>query len=140
MSTKKEDMQNVANSLISGFIATPTEDNKVINVIPKKAVDKKEVITSDATNKGKYKNGVNLNNNYTITFKIDADIEEYLKNIEKITFIESNKSGKIESITRTEFVNNLIREQMYKLIGVKSSDDEDTINNKWLEYKNNNNL
>ena len=148
--SKKDDMQNSLNSLVGGFIApqqeikeTPKDTTNEINT------EIKASNTKDATksiygigNKGnsKYKNGANLNDNYTITFKIDADIEDYLKNIEKIVFIESVKSGKIESITRTEFVNNLMREQMYKLIGASVKDDADTINNKWLEYKQNNNL
>ena len=31
----------------------------------------------------------NKKNNYTITFKIDEDLKDYFKNIEKITFIEN---------------------------------------------------
>ena len=40
----------------------------------------------------------------------------------------------------TEFVNNLIREQYYKLIGASDKDDADTISKKWLDYKSKNNL
>jgi short subunit dehydrogenase-like uncharacterized protein len=103
------------------------------------SITKNNIITDDKT-KSKYKNGLNLNDNYTITFKIDADIEDYLKNIEKIAFIESVKSGKINSTTRTEFVNNQIREQYYKLIGASDKDSIETINKKWLKYKSDNNL
>jgi len=130
------------NSIISGFIAPqPTASDKADNT--KKVISKKEVFNDIAPSKStnnKLKNNINKSNNYTITFKIDADIDDYLKNIDKITFIESIKSGKIESTTKTEFVNNLIREQFYKLIGVSVKDDADTINQKWLKYKEDNNL
>lgn len=119
------------NSIISGFIATET------NTTPQTKRVVKQTISN--TN-NKLKNSINKNNNYTITFKIDADIDDYLKNIDKITFIESVKSGKIKSTTKTEFVNQLIREQFYKLIGASIKDDSDTINNKWTEYKNKNNI
>lgn len=140
--SKKEDMQRVSESLISGFIAPQQESNnepKQANTQTKKTSSNK---TSNITenNDNKAKNGKNKNDNYTITFKIDADIDDYLKNIDKITFIESAKSGKIESITRTEFVNKLIREQFYKLIDASDTDTADEINNKWLKYKNKNNL
>jgi uncharacterized protein YlbG (UPF0298 family) len=148
--SKKDEMQSSLNSLVGGFIAPqPMQEIDKPKEIIKEVNKEIKAPTKDATNsiygignKGnsKYKNGDNLNNNYTITFKIDADIEDYLKNIEKIVFIESVKSGKIESITRTEFVNNLMREQMYKLIGASVKDDADTINKKWLDYKDSNNL
>ena len=130
--SKKDELKDITNSLVSGFVApqqpikedTPKEVKKV----------------SNKSNNLKYKNGSNLNNNYTITFKIDADIEDYLKNIEYITFIESAKSGKIKSKTRTEFVNDLIREQFYLLLGVSDEDTAEDINNKWQKYKNNKGL
>lgn len=134
----KQDKLNEINSksLISGFI-TPSVSE------PHKTEVKKEVVSDIAPtlpSNSKLKNSINKSNNYTITFKIDADIDDYLKNIDKITFIESAKNGKIESITRTEFVNNLIRQEMYKLIGVSDNDDADTINQKWLYYKSKNSL
>ena len=119
------------NSIISGFIATETDTTPQTKRVVKQTI-------SNTNNK--LKNSINKNNNYTITFKIDADIDDYLKNIDKITFIESVKSGKIKSTTKTEFVNQLIREQFYKLIGASIKDDSDTINNKWTEYKNKNNI
>lgn len=141
--SKKDEMQSSLNSLVGGFIAPqPTASEK-----PKKEVktDVKPIekvnVSDDVKKTYDAKSGnYNKTNNYTITFKIDADIDDYLKNIDKITFIESVKSGKIESTTKTEFVNNLIREQYYKLIGASSKDDAETINKKWLDYKSKNNL
>lgn len=144
--SKKDEMQSSINSLVSGFIAPqPIQEVKDTKEVVKETIKtnktpKKEIKTNTSDDNKKYKNGVNLNDNYTITFKIDADIEDYLKNIEKIAFIESVKSGKIDSTTRTEFVNDLIREQYYKLIGASDEDTAEDINNKWLKYKNKNNL
>lgn len=144
--SKKDEMQSSINSLVSGFIAPqPIQEVKDTKEVVKETIKtnktpKKEIKTNTSDDNKKYKNGVNLNDNYTITFKIDADIEDYLKNIEKIAFIESIKSGKIDSTTRTEFVNDLIREQYYKLIGASDEDTAEDINNKWLKYKNKNNL
>jgi hypothetical protein len=130
--SKKDELKDLSNSLVSGFVA-PLQ--------PQKEDTPKEVIKAPTNKKTtKYKNGSNLNNNYTITFKIDADIEDYLKNIEYITFIESAKSGKIKSKTKTEFVNDLIREQYYLLLGVSDDDTAEDINNKWQKYKNNKGL
>lgn len=144
--SKKDEMQSSINSLVSGFIAPqPIQEVKDTKEVVKETIKtnktpKKEIKTNTSDDNKKYKNGVNLNDNYTITFKIDADIEDYLKNIEKIAFIESVKSGKINSTTRTEFVNNQIREQYYKLIGASDKDSIETINKKWLKYKSDNNL
>lgn len=133
--SKKDEMKSQLNSLVSGFMATPIENKKEVD-------DTKEIvnITKPTTTNSKLKNGDNKNSNYTITIKIDADIEDYFKNIDKITFIESVKSGKIESITRTEFINDLIRKEFYKLIKASDKDSDDKIASKWLEYKDKNNL
>ena len=141
--SKKDEMQSSLNSLVGGFIApqqtaseTPKKEiKKDIKPIEKVNVSDDVKKTFDAES-GNY----NKKNNYTITFKIDEDLKDYFKNIEKITFIESAKSGKIESTTKTEFVNNYIREQYYKLIGASNKDDAETISKKWLEYKDKNNL
>lgn len=156
--SKKDDIQSNVDNLLSGFIAPQPTEVKDINKIDRGDVDnkaraKQDKVISDIEIKStkvlsdlnnvidKLKvNGKNKKDNYTITFKIDADIDDYLKNIDKITFIETAKSGKINSKTKTQFINDLIREQMYKLLDVKSTDDADTINKKWLNYKNKNNI
>ena len=147
--SKKDELNNAIKGIANSFIA-PQQDIQEVKKevvkdteINKETKNKKEVITiklADNDINRKYKNGVNLNDNYTITFKIDADIEDYLKNIEKIAFIESVKSGKIDSTTRTEFVNDLIRENFYQLINADDEDTAEDINKKWLKYKTKNNL
>lgn len=148
MSLKDKEKEIDSKSIISGFIAPQTTTSEIkASETTKKDVkkdtkpSKKVVVSEDIKKTYDAKSGnYNKTNNYTITFKIDADIDEYLKLIDKITFIESIKSGKIESTTKTEFVNNLIREQYYKLIGASDKDSAETINKKWLDYKNKNSL
>lgn len=128
-----------SKSIVSGFIAPqPSTETIKKEVIRKDVSD--DIAPIKSNDNQKLKNNVNKSSNYTITFKIDADIDDYLKNIDKITFVESLKSGKIESTTKTEFVNGLIREQFYKLIGASSKDTSEDIKNKWNIYKANNNL
>ena len=147
-------MSKSFNVDLNSFNGTTDMDNIYAGNIPveqapiKAVKDKKEtkpvnkkVVSEDVKKTYDAKSGnFNKKNNYTITFKIDADLGDYLKNIDKITFIESIKSGKIDSTTRTEFVNDLIREQFYKLIGATAKDDAEAINQKWLKYKKDNNL
>jgi adenine-specific DNA-methyltransferase len=59
-------------------------------------------------------NGVNKKDNYVLTVKIDADIEDFFKNIEIINFIETMKEGHITSITKCEYINNLNEEHSGK--------------------------
>lgn len=80
-------------------------------------------------------NGKNKNDNYTITFKIDADVEDYLRNITWINFIES----RIET-NMNKYVNNLIRQEMYQLLGLNKNATAEEVKTKWYEYKRKNNL
>ena len=139
--SKRDEMKSKLNSITSSFIAPPIETKEEVKDDTKEIVniDKSNVsdntLTFDATT-GNY----NKKHNYTITIKIDEDLRDYFENIDKITFIESVKSGKIENNNRTKFINNLIRKEMYKLIKVSDKDDADKIASKWLEYKDKNNL
>ena len=81
----------------------------------------------------KYKNGKDKTDNYTITFKIDADIEPFLKNIDKITFINSMETGAIETTTATDYVNELIRADLKKRFNIAS---DETDSNKWIDAYN----
>lgn len=90
----------------------------------------------------KFKNGKNKNNNFVTTFKLDADIEDFFRNIDKVTFIESMKKGNIRSFrsfTQTEFINSLIRSYMYKMLGI-TTDNQEIIDYVWKQYKKANGL
>ena len=79
--------------------------------------------------------------NYTITFKIDADIEQYLKNIDKITFIDVMEGKANESKDATNYVNDLIRADLKKRLNIKENESNP---NKWIdayrEYATKNNI
>lgn len=80
-------------------------------------------------------NGANKRDNYTITFKIDADIDDYLKIIEWVKFIENR-----ETTNKNKYVNDLIRADLLKTLKLKAGATNDEIQAKWLEYKKANNL
>lgn len=80
-------------------------------------------------------NGINKNDNSTITLKIDADIEDYLKNIAWISFLES----RVET-NMSKYLNNLVRQEMLRLLELTDKDTPEKIKSKWYEYKKKNNL
>lgn len=77
----------------------------------------------------KYYNGQDKTQNYTITFKIDSDIEQYLRCIDKITFLESIQDETKESTTSTDYVNQLIREDMKRRFKIDPKEQDPT---KWI--------
>lgn len=81
----------------------------------------------------KYKNGKDYNDNYTFSLKIDADVEDFISNIDMVMFIETSKTGKTKSTTKREYMNQLIREKMLETY--KSN----KVSN-WQEYKTKNNI
>ncbi len=74
-------------------------------------------------------NGTNKKDNYSITFKIDADIEDFLKNILWI-----NRK------TKNQYVNDLIRADMIKLLNLNDDASYDEIQKAWDKYKKANNI
>jgi len=64
----------------------------------------------------KLKNGKNKNDNFVTTFKVDADLELFIKNISVITFIENLKKGNATGETFTNYINKLIRKNMLDLL------------------------
>lgn len=117
--------------------------NKEVYNIPQNT--KKKTISKDRQGKIRKDKQGNIiytkKDNSAITIKIDADIEGYLNNIEIITFIDSIKGGKHpQGINKTEYINQLIRQDLIKRLGLKNNASDDEINTKWLEYKKANNL
>lgn len=72
---------------------------------------------------------VNKKNNYALTFKIDADIDDYLKNILWI-----NRK------TKNQYVNDLIRADMLKTLKLKDTASYEELTKAWQEYKKANNI
>lgn len=142
--SNKTDYKQIANSNFNDVMETyipkqvnVSEDTKTPKKTPKNSVKKDIIVDSQISDSYKYKNGKDKTNNYTITFKIDADIEDYLKNIGYISFIEN----KLKGIDATEYVNNLIREDMFKTLKIDASEDNPNV---WIsaydKYKSNKGL
>lgn len=100
-------------------------------VDPKQTGRPKATVTGDVTKV----NGANKRDNYTITFKIDADIDDYLKIIEWVKFIENR-----ETTNKNKYVNDLIRADLLKTLKLKPGATNEEIQAKWQEYKTANNL
>lgn len=115
---KKEVSESKSNITIDNY--KYKDKNKYIS----KSINGKKTKIID-NDKGKYLK----DENYTITFKIDADIEDFLKNISYISFIETQTKG----IDATEYVNNLIRQDMLKILKVDASEKDP---NKWIDAYN----
>lgn len=100
---------------------TPVETKKISK--PKTNTKKSDTIDHKKTN------GTNKKDNYSITFKIDADIEDYLKNILWI-----NRK------TKNEYVNDLIRADMIKRLNLREDATYNEIQTAWDKYKKANNI
>lgn len=133
-------MSKSFNIDINSFSATTDMDsiyagNDPVETTPAKPVETKKVIKSKTPNKKsdtidhKKTNGTNKKDNYSITFKIDADIEDYLKNILWI-----NRK------TKNQYVNDLIRADMIKLLDLNEDATYDEIQRAWDKYKKANNI
>lgn len=107
---------------------TPTETAPIIET-PKKEVKNKTKIKNNDKIDHKKTNGTNKKDNYSITFKIDADIEDYLKNILWI-----NRK------TKNQYVNDLIRDDMIKRLKLKNNATYDELQTAWEDYKKANNI
>ena len=65
----------------------------------------------------KYKNGKDRKDNFITTFKVDADLEKYYKNIPMIILIESIKNNwTLEKTTVQDYLNTLIRNDMLNFL------------------------
>lgn len=109
---------------------TPAVVEKVATKKPtKKLANASKNGTIDHTKTTDELGRVNKKNNYSITFKIDADIEDYLKNILWI-----NRKNK------NQYVNDLIREDMLKRLKLDADATYEIIQKEWDKYKKANNI
>lgn len=138
----KEELKS--NSIIGGFIAqepdkevkqdAEKQDKKTSNPVIKKAINTMIKTLDDINNRYKYKNGVDKNQNYTFSLKIDADIEQFLKHIDTITFIESfENKGETKSTPKNDYINDLIRQDMLKRLNIKPDEDNPDV---WINAYN----
>ena len=128
MSSNTNDM----DSIYAGI--PPVADTPAVEKVAPKKTTKKLANTSkngtiDHTKTTDELGRVNKKNNYSITFKIDADIEDYLKNILWI-----NRKNK------NQYVNDLIREDMLKRLNLDADATYEIIQKERDKYKKANNI
>lgn len=115
-----------------------TDNKPSVSDVKPKPIKKDNPKDKEPKDKYKYKKvnkegNLTKEGNYTITFKIDADIEQYLKHIDKITFIDVLEGKATESQDATNYVNELIRADLKRRL--KLADNEQDFN-KWVNgYK-----
>jgi hypothetical protein len=124
-SDRANEFINNANSIINPYTTFigSVEDNSSVEQkevkkpvkAPKNEVKKDNVKTE--TKKSKQ------TKDKFFTFKLDDDIYEYIKQIDTILIIDSLEQGKVNKMTKTDYVNSLIREDLKKRLKVKKDDD-----------------
>jgi hypothetical protein len=119
--TSTNDMDNIYAG------GTPTETIKPVETTTNTNIKTKSKKNDKIDHKKT--NGTNKKDNYSITFKIDADIEDFLKNILWI-----NRK------TKNQYVNDLIRADMIKLLNLNDDASYDEIQKAWDKYKKANNI
>lgn len=129
----KKDFSNIGNDAFNTFLggANSVPVQPVSTPVAKKTSEGKKGRPRTAVDNNDHirVNGANKKDNYTITLKIDADVEDYLKNILWI-----NRK------TRNEFINDLIRADMIKRLGLKEDAKYSEIQKAWDNYKDVNNI
>jgi len=118
-------MANDMDNIYAG--ATPTETTPKADLTN----DVKKVENKKKNNIINYKktNGTNKKDNYTISFKIDEDIKDYLQNILWI-----NRK------TKNEYVNDLIRADMLKRLNLNEDASYEVMQKEWEKFKKKNDI
>lgn len=135
--TNAWEMTNENNTQTKGDELRPNLSTSDVKSAINKSVGKasKQVMDNFKTSY-KCKNGNDDKDNFAITIKIDADIEQYFRNIEAVSVIEAIKSkGEIDIKTtnKKEYINNLIRADMLRTLNISQNETDP---NKWIDaYK-----
>lgn len=137
LETQKEvkinDLNDKYNADIEELKKTPKTSKEYKQ---KLAVVKQDILNKMDHSNYKYKNADNKSNNATITIKLDADIEQFLLNIQWIKFIEDR-----ESINETEYINRLIRADLKRTLKIpQDANDPKQWINAYNEYAKSNRI
>ena len=141
MDKKEQTKNNIANN-IANINFNAMED--IVKVDTKEDIQpktpNKDVIKGIAKaidpviNGYKYKNGNDRKDNFITTFKIDADLERYLINIDSITLIDAvNNDNANYSTTIQDYLNDLIRADLKKRFKIPP---KETDSQKWIDALN----
>ena len=122
------------NKALEGLFDFPSIEESETEIIQEekttnnsKKEDKKQknvIIENQKEKKAKGRPRINSTDPYKITFIVDEETRDYMKQQPYIT-MESRK----------DYVNRLIKEDFKKRIGATSRDSEEEIQKKWQEYK-----
>lgn len=134
MDSFSNEMDNIYAGITPVQTDTTAPVEKIQNDTPKQKVATKPKKSDKIDHKKT--NGTNKKDNYAITFKIDADIDDYLKNIEWVKYIECKE----KNTNKNKYVNELIRQDMIKTLKLKSNATYDEIQTAWENYKKANNI
>ena len=133
--SKREDFTNNGFNTFNDLISTDTkevkEDKGDTKQASKQVVKGIMQVLDPVINGYKYKNGKDRKDNFITTFKIDADLERYLINIDSITLIDAvNNDNANFSTTIQDYLNDLIRADLKKRFKIppKETDSQQWIN------------
>ena len=133
--SNKVDYKQIANNNFNNVMEMyiPKQENisddiKNPKKAPKNSV-KKDIIKEDVKQDKKAKK---IEGNF-FTFKLDDDVYDYIKNIDTILIIDSVMQGKVNKKTKTDYINDLIREDLKKRLKIDASEQD---SKKWIDaYK-----
>ena len=130
---KDNDLNDKYNDDIKELKKTPKTSKEYKQ---KLAVVKEDIINKMDHSNYKFKNADTKRDNATITIKLDADIEQFLLNIQWIKFIEDR-----ESINETEYINRLIRADLKRTLKIpQDANDPKQWINAYNEYAKSNRI
>jgi hypothetical protein len=106
---------------------------KQVNISEDKKETKKPVKNSvKSSDKVKNVKTKKIEGNF-FTFKLDDDVYNYIKNIDTILIIDSVMQGKVNKKTKTDYINDLIRDDLKKRLNIKASEQDSS---KWIDAYN----
>ena len=129
--SNKVDYKQIANNNFNEVMESYIP--KQVNVSEDKKETKKPVKNSvKSSDKIKNVKTKKIEGNF-FTFKLDDDVYNYIKNIDTILIIDSVMQGKVNKKTKTDYINDLIRDDLKKRLNIKASEQDSS---KWIDAYN----
>lgn len=129
--SNKVDYKQIANNNFNEVMESYIP--KQVNISEDKKETKKPVKNSvKSSDKVKNVKTKKIEGNF-FTFKLDDDVYNYIKNIDTILIIDSVMQGKVNKKTKTDYINDLIRDDLKKRLNIKASEQDSS---KWIDAYN----
>lgn len=129
--SNKVDYKQIANNNFNEVMESYIP--KQVNISEDKKETKKPVKNSvKSSDKVKNVKTKKIEGNF-FTFKLDDDVSDYIKNIDTILIIDSVMQGKVNKKTKTDYINDLIRDDLKKRLNIKASEQDSS---KWIDAYN----